>query len=89
MLSFHVKLVQTDRRMDGWMDRQTDRWTDRWTYGLTKVKQYAPDLSMRGNKKVSLPTLPTLTYLKHLGLKPEKQIFFFERPFCIVSLNFE
>ena len=38
MLSFHVKCVQTDRR--------TDRRTDRW-----KVKQYAPDLLMRGHKK--------------------------------------
>ena len=36
MLSFHVKFVQTDRRID----RQADR--------RTKVKQYAPDLSIRG-----------------------------------------
>ena len=35
MLSFHVKFVQTDRRTD----RQTT------------VKQYAPDLSIRGHKK--------------------------------------
>ena len=34
MLSFHVKFVQTDRR--------TDRWTT--------VKQYAPDLLIRGHK---------------------------------------
>ena len=41
MLSFHVKFVQTDR--DGWTDRQQmDIWTT--------VKQYAPDLSMRGHK---------------------------------------
>ena len=38
MLSFHVKLLETDRR--------TDRWTDR----RTMVKQHAPDLSMRGHK---------------------------------------
>ena len=35
MLSFHVKFVQTD----GWTDRRTT------------VKQYARDLSIRGNKK--------------------------------------
>ena len=35
MFSFHVKFVQTDRRTDG----------------RTTVKQYAPDLSMRGHKK--------------------------------------
>ena len=35
MISFHVKFVQTDRRMDR----------------RTMVKQYAPDLSMRGHKK--------------------------------------
>ena len=35
MLTFHVKLVQTDG--------QTERWTI--------VKQYAPDLSMRGIKR--------------------------------------
>ena len=40
MLSFHVKFVQTDR--------QTDRRTDRWT----TVQQYAPDLSIRGNKNL-------------------------------------
>ena len=38
MLSFHVKFVQTDRQMDGWTDRRTT------------VKQYAPDLSIRGHK---------------------------------------
>ena len=27
MLSFHVKFVQADRRMDGQMDRQMDRRT--------------------------------------------------------------
>ena len=42
MLSFHVKFVQADR----WMDRHTDGWRDR----QTKVKQYAPNLSMLGNK---------------------------------------
>ena len=36
MLSFHVKFVQTDRQMDG----------------QTSVKQYAPDLSMRGYKNI-------------------------------------
>ena len=36
MLSSHVKFVQTDR----WTDRQT------------MVKQYAPDLSIRGHKKL-------------------------------------
>ena len=41
MLSFHIKFVKADRRTD----RQTD--------GRTTVKQYAPDLSMRGHKKVS------------------------------------
>ena len=35
MLSFQVKFVQTDR----------------WTDGRTTVKQYAPDLSIRGHKK--------------------------------------
>ena len=40
MLSFHVKFVQTD----GWADGPTDRQTE--------VKQYAPDLSMRGHKNV-------------------------------------
>ena len=34
MLSFHVKFVQTDRRIDRW----------------TMVKQYALDLSIRGHK---------------------------------------
>ena len=34
MLSFHVKFVQTDRRMDG----------------RTTVKKYAPDLLIRGHK---------------------------------------
>ena len=29
-------------------DRRTDRQTDRWT----PVKQYAPNLSMRGHKKI-------------------------------------
>ena len=38
MLSFHVKFMQTDRETDG----HTDRWTT--------VKQYAPDLSVRGYK---------------------------------------
>ena len=33
MLSFHIKFVQTDRQMDR----------------LTRVKQYAPDLSIRGH----------------------------------------
>ena len=36
MLSFHVKFVQTDRRTDG----------------RTTVKQYAPDLSIRGHKNI-------------------------------------
>ena len=35
MLSFHVKFVQTDRRTDG----------------QTSVRQYVPDLSMRGHDK--------------------------------------
>ena len=39
MLSFHVKFVQTDR--------QTNRRTDR----QTTVKQYAPNLSIQGQKK--------------------------------------
>ena len=39
MLSFHVKFVQTDRQSDGWTD------------GRTTVKQYALDLSIRGQKK--------------------------------------
>ena len=39
MLSFHIKFVQTDRRMD----RQTDGQTD-------NGKTYAPDLSIRGHK---------------------------------------
>ena len=38
MLSFHVKFVHTDKRTDG----------------RTTVKQYAPDLSIRGNKKKTL-----------------------------------
>ena len=40
MLSFPVKFVQTDR--------QTDRRMD----GQTMVKQYAPDLSIRGHKNI-------------------------------------
>ena len=39
MLSLHVKFVQTDRQTD--RDGQTD--------GQTTVKQYAPNLSMRGH----------------------------------------
>ena len=39
MLSFHVKIVQTDGWMDGWTDRRT------------MVKQYAPDILIRGHKK--------------------------------------
>ena len=35
MLSFHVKFVQTDRQTDG----------------QTTLKQYAPDLWIRGHKK--------------------------------------
>ena len=46
MLSFHVKFVQTDRRMDGQMDRQT--------YGQTMVKQYAPASKDRGIKKMNI-----------------------------------
>ena len=42
MLSFHVKFVQTD----GPTDRQTDR--------RTTVKQYAPDLLIRGHKKKNM-----------------------------------
>ena len=38
MFSLHIKFVQTDR--------QTDR--------QTTVKQYAPDLSIRGHKNVSI-----------------------------------
>ena len=37
MLSFHVKFVQTDRQ------------TDTQTHRRTTVKQYAPDLSIRGH----------------------------------------
>ena len=44
MLSFHVKFVQTDRRMDRKMDRQTD--------GQTTIEQYAPDLSIRGHNNI-------------------------------------
>ena len=40
MLSFHAKIVQTDTR--------TDRPTDR----RTMVKQYAPDLLIRGRKNI-------------------------------------
>ena len=39
-LSFHVKFAQTDRPTKGWPDGQTKI-----------VKQYAPDLSIRGHKK--------------------------------------
>ena len=42
MLNFHVKFVQTDRRIDRWTDRRTT------------VKQYAPDLSRLGHKNVFL-----------------------------------
>ena len=42
MLSFHVKFVQTDR----WTDGRTDGGKDR----RTTVKQYAPNLSIRGTK---------------------------------------
>ena len=45
MLSFHVKFVQTD----GWTDRQTT------------VKQYAPDLLMRGHKNLTI--IQTTFYL--------------------------
>ena len=38
MLSFHIKFVQTDRRMDKRTDRQMDGPADR----QTTVKQYAP-----------------------------------------------
>ena len=38
-LSFHVKFVQIDRQRDRWMDRRT------------MVKQYAPNLTIRGHKK--------------------------------------
>ena len=43
MLSFHVKFVQTDRQTDRQLDGQTDR--------RTTVKQYTPDLSIKGHKK--------------------------------------
>ena len=39
MSSFHVC---ADRQTDGWTNRQSDR--------RTTVKQYAPDLSIRGHK---------------------------------------
>ena len=41
MLSFHIKFVQTDRRMDSW----------------TTVKQYAPDLSIQGHKNLKFVVL--------------------------------
>ena len=44
MLSFHVKFVQTDRRIDGQTNGRTDR--------RTTVKPYAPDLSIRGIKMI-------------------------------------
>ena len=43
MLSFHVKFVPTDRRTDGRTNGRTDR--------RTTVKQYAPDLSIRGHRR--------------------------------------
>ena len=45
MLSFHVKFVQTDRQTYRQVDRRTDRGT--------KVKQYAPDLSIQGHKNIN------------------------------------
>ena len=57
MLSFHVKFVQTDRRLDR----------------RTTVKHYAPDLSIRGhkNKKAIEPCSLKrgLLYLQH-GINP-------------------
>ena len=49
MLSFHVKFVQTNGRTDGWTD------------GRTTVKQYAPDLLIRGHKKLTL-RVPSQTH---------------------------
>ena len=40
MLSFHIKFVQTNGRTEKWTDGRTDR--------RTTVKQYAPDLLIRG-----------------------------------------
>ena len=52
MFSFHVKFVQTDGQTDGWMDR--------WTM----VKQYAPDLSIRGHKNMDNKVQPFPLYIK-------------------------
>ena len=66
MLSFHVKFLQTDRQMDR----------------RTMVKQYTPDLSIRGHKKgelldTSLPAfspLPTIFFLKAFFLEVFKTL---------------
>ena len=56
MLCFHVKFVQTDRQTDGQTDGQ-DRWTDR----RTKVKQYAPNLSIGGHNKAGIKFISRLS----------------------------
>ena len=59
MSRFHIKFVQA----------QTDGRTDRQTNRQTTVKQYAPDLSIRGHKKMpmfvwrALAPIFVLTYL--------------------------
>ena len=49
-----VFMLNLCRQTDGWMDGQTDR--------LTTVKQYAPDLSMRG---ITSCVCETLMPMKH------------------------
>ena len=65
MLSFHVKFVK--------IDRQTD--------GRTTVKQYAPDLSIRGHKNISkLIPLQRQLFKTHIAfqLHPKLQILDFQ-----------
>ena len=62
MLSFHVKFVQTDRRTDTRMDRRTDGQSDR----QTTVKQYAPDLLIRGHENCIVMYCQTKPHAKHL-----------------------
>ena len=59
MLSFHVKFVQTDR----WTDRQT------------MVKQYTPDLSIRGHKNHSWKTWILLGKTMRIIFNVKKEFF--------------
>ena len=78
MLSFYVKFEQTDGR--------TDR--------MTTVKQYAPDLSMRGHKKQLKNNVKKCFLNYHIALLCYCQRMlncyshFFQSPTVIVPYNF-